>query len=629
MPQLVLRNISLGFGADPLLDDVNLTIEPGERLCLVGRNGAGKSTLFRILSGEMQPDDGQIEMSQGLTIARLVQEVPRDLAGTVAEVVAGGHGEVLALLREYDRLGATLDGSDDRELARFAALQADIEAADGWALQQRVETVLSRLGLDGTADFPRLSGGMKRRVMLARALVQSPDILLLDEPTNHLDVESIQWLEEYFRGWPGTLVFITHDRAFIRALATRIIELDRGRLTSWPGDYERFLRGRQQLLDAEQAANAEFDKRLSREERWIRQGIKARRTRNEGRVRALQEMRRERARRRERVGRAEIQLQEATRSGNLVIEAEHITHGHGGRTLIRDFGIRIFRGDRIGIIGPNGSGKSTLLNLLLGRVTPDAGRVTLGTGLQIAWFDQLRETLDENATVMANLVEGSDFVTVDGKPKHAVGYLQEFLFSPDRIRQPVSALSGGERARLLLARLFSRSFNLLVMDEPTNDLDAETLELLEERLMAWQGTLLLVSHDREFLDNVVTSTIAFEHGEVNEYVGGYQDWLRQRRPPPEPAGSGRKETPPVAPARRAAEPPPAQRRRLSYREQEELKALPGRIEQLEREMADTEQALSDPALFRDDPPRARRLSERLAELERELEAAFARWQELE
>jgi ABC transport system ATP-binding/permease protein len=630
MPLLTLRNIQLSYGAAPLLDGVNLAIEPGERLCLVGRNGAGKSTLMKLIAGEIQADDGDLEKQPGLTIARLVQEVPPDTEGSVFDVVARGLGDLGTVLAEHAALSLQLADASDAEMKRFEDLQHELDSRDGWTLSQRVDTVLTRLALDGQTDFAGLSGGMKRRVLLAQSLVQEPDILLLDEPTNHLDIESIRWLEEFLKGWNGTLLFITHDRAFLRALATRIIELDRGRLTSWPGSYDKYLEGKQAQLDAEEKANAEFDKKLSQEERWIRQGIKARRTRNEGRVRALKAMRQERAARRERTGQASMTVQQGDRSGKLVIEADRLGASFAGHTLFKDFSLTVQRGDRIGLIGPNGCGKSTLLKLLLGRMEPQQGTVKLGTNLQIAWFDQLRETLDENKSIIENVVEGSDFIEVNGQSKHIIGYLQDFLFEPARCRQPVKALSGGERNRLLLARLFTRPFNLLVLDEPTNDLDADTLDLLEEQLMQYQGTLLLVSHDREFVDNVVTSTLVFENGEVNEYVGGYQDWLRQRSQPASKA-SEKKAAARLAPATPvpASAAAAAAKKKLSYKEQQELKELPARIEQLETEIAALQQTLSDPDFFKQDPARVTATTSALTEKEQALEQAFQRWSELE
>ena len=624
MPLLTLRNIQLSYGAAPLLHGVELSIDKGERLCLVGRNGAGKSTLMKVIAGEVTADDGQIEKPQGLTIARLVQEVPADTDGSVYDVVAQGLGDIGALLAEYTHLGHELGNGDDNVLDRFTHLQGEIDSRNGWELAQRVETILSRLQLDGDQQFSGLSGGMKRRVLLAQSLVQAPDILLLDEPTNHLDIEAIDWLEEFFKSWSGTLIFITHDRAFVRALATRIIELDRGKLTSWPGSYEKYLTGKQQQLDAEEKANAEFDKKLSQEEVWIRQGIKARRTRNEGRVRALKALRNERAGRRERQGKVALNIQAGDQSGKLVLEAKHVSYGHDDLSIVNDFSTTILRGDRIGIVGPNGCGKSTLLKLLLGKLAPQSGEIKQGTQLEVAYFDQLRNTLDDKKTVIENVVEGSDFIDINGKQKHVVGYLQDFLFEPARIRQPVKSLSGGERNRLLLAKLFTRSFNLLVLDEPTNDLDAETLELLEEQLVQYQGTLLLVSHDREFLDNVVTSTLVFENGELNEYVGGYQDWLRQRPSPTSQAPTASAK----APKEEKAKPAPA-KKKLSYKDQQELDKLPSQIEALEQEIEQCHAALNDPDLYQTDPDAFQRYTEQSQKAENALEVAFNRWQELD
>ena len=625
MPLLTLRNLQLSFGAAPLLHDVSLTIDKGERLCLVGRNGAGKSTLMKIIAGELHPDDGSIEQAQGLRVARLEQDVPRGTEGSVFDVVAGGLGELGRLLGEYHQLTLQLGDGDDATLQRFETVQAAIDAHNAWDMSQRVETVLSRLTLEGDIGFAGLSGGMKRRVLLARALVQAPDILLLDEPTNHLDIDAIRWLEEFLRSFNATLVFITHDRAFIRALATRIIELDRGRLTSWPGDYQSYLDGKQAALDAEEKANAEFDKKLSREEAWIRQGIKARRTRNEGRVRALKALRNEFAARRNRQGTASLTVQDVARSGKLVIEAEHLSQRYDGRQIIDDLSLTILRGDRIGIIGANGCGKSTLLKILLGRLTPDSGSVKLGTSLEVAYFDQLRDTLDEEKSVLENVTEGSDILTINGQPKHAIGYLQDFLFEPARARQPVKSLSGGERNRLLLAKLFTRPFNVLVLDEPTNDLDAETLDLLEEQLMQYTGTLLLVSHDREFIDNVVTSTLVFEQGRINEYVGGYQDWLRQRAAGEPAAKAGKPED--KKPAPKAAAPKTV--KKLSYSERLELEKLPAEIEQLEQQIEAVQARMSAPEFYQQDASAIAAVQQQLAELERTLETRFTRWEALD
>ncbi|WP_414430108.1 ATP-binding cassette domain-containing protein [Alcanivorax sp. IL3] len=623
MPLITLRDIQLSYGQQPLLDHVTLSIDPGERLCLIGRNGAGKSTLMKVIAEEIHADDGQIEKTQGLTVARLEQEVPDDQDHSVHFMVSEGLGEHGALLSEHAELVHHLGDGDDKVLARFEQLSSDIEACGAWQLSQRVDTVLSKLKLDGDQAFAGLSGGMKRRVLLARALVQEPDILLLDEPTNHLDMDSIQWLEEFLKSYGATLVFISHDRAFIRSLATRIIELDRGKLTSWPGSYEKYLSGKQAALEAEERANAEFDKKLSQEEKWIRQGIKARRTRNEGRVRALKAMRDEFAQRRNRTGTASLTIQSGDNSGKVVVEAEHLNYTVDGKTIVEDFSVNLLRGDRVGILGPNGCGKSTVIRLLLGRLAPDSGNVKLGTQLQVAYFDQLRDTLNEEKSVIDNVAEGSDVVTINGQSKHVIGYLQDFLFDPSRVRQPVKSLSGGERNRLLLAKLFTNPFNLLVLDEPTNDLDAETLELLEEQLMNYQGTLLLVSHDREFIDNVVTSTLVFENGELNSYVGGYQDWLRQR---PEPVkGKTVKSAKPVL------EPAPTapKAKKLSYKDQRELEQLPERIEQLEAALEAVQARMSDPAFFKGDPAEISAAQQQQTELQAELETTFARWDELD
>lgn len=623
MPLITLRDIQLSYGQQPLLDHVNLSIDVGERLCLIGRNGAGKSTLMKVIAEEIQADDGQIEKTQGLSVARLEQEVPDDQEHSVHFMVAEGLGEQGALLSEHAELVHHLGDGDDKILARFEELSTEIEARGAWQLSQRVDTVLSKLNLDGDMSFAGLSGGMKRRVLLARALVQDPDILLLDEPTNHLDMESIQWLEEFLKNFGTTLVFISHDRAFIRSLATRIIELDRGKLTSWPGSYEKYLSGKQAALDAEERSNAEFDKKLSQEEKWIRQGIKARRTRNEGRVRALKAMRDEFSQRRSRTGTASLTIQSSDNSGKIVVEADQISYAVGGKQIVRDFSVALMRGDRVGILGPNGCGKSTLIRLLLDRLAPDSGTVKQGTQLQVAYFDQLRDTLDEEKSVIDNVAEGSDVINLNGQNKHVIGYLQDFLFDPARVRQPVKSLSGGERNRLLLAKLFTKPFNLLVLDEPTNDLDAETLELLEEQLINYQGTLLLVSHDREFIDNVVTSTLVFEHGELNSYVGGYQDWLRQR---PEPKRE--KAVKAAKPAAVAEKPAPA-RKKLSYKDQRELEQLPARIEQLEADLDAVQTRMSDPDFYKGEPADISAAQARQSELEQQLEVAFSRWDELD
>jgi ATP-binding cassette subfamily F protein uup len=628
MPLLRLENVSLAYGHRPLLENAKLEIRRGERVCLVGRNGEGKSSLLRLLSGEAAPDDGEIRIRPGTRIAHLAQEVSIDSDDTVFDVVAGGLAELGRLISQYHHAAAELAHAPTPALVeRLAQLQHALEAGDGWRLEQRVETVLSRLDLDGDAKMHSLSGGWRRRAMLARALVCEPDLLLLDEPTNHLDIEAITWLEDFLAGYPGALLFVSHDRAFLKRLATRIVELDRGALTSWPGTYDDYLRRKEDQLAVEAQHNALFDKKLSQEEAWIRQGVKARRTRNEGRVRALEALRERRRQRRERAGKVDLKLEAGESSGQLVFEAEHVDFSFGDKVVIRDFTARIMRGDRVGIIGPNGAGKSTLIKLLLGTLSPTRGRLRRGTRLQPAYFDQQRAQLDPGATVMDSVGEGSQTVTINGRTQHVAGYLQNFLFPPERLRSPVSTLSGGERNRLLLARLFAHPANLLVMDEPTNDLDVETLELLEELLLEFPGTLLLVSHDRAFLDNAVTSTLVFEGGgRIGEYVGGYSDWLRQRPNPPAPGSE--------APAR-AARPAPAaeasstKARKLSYKEQRELEALPGKIEALEAEQAQLQTTVSAPAFYQQTGEAVSATLARLQAVTGELEACYARWEALE
>ncbi len=626
MALLTLRNVSLAFGAAPLLDGIDLQIEPGERLCLVGRNGTGKSTLMKLLNDELQADSGEVIRRQGLRVARLTQEVPHELAGPVFDVVAGGLGESGALLAEYHAVSHQLaESGEESLLAKLEQIQHRLEAVDGWTLNQRVDTVVSRLKLPADSEFAALSGGLKRRVLLARELVSEPELLLLDEPTNHLDIDAIAWLEEFLLGWQGSLLFITHDRMFLQRLATRIIELDRGVLSSWPGDYETYLKRKQEALDAEAQQNALFDKRLAQEETWIRQGIKARRTRNEGRVRALKALRNERMERRERQGTAKMQMQGAERSGKVVIEAENLSFSYDGKPIFSDFSTTIMRGDKVAILGPNGVGKTTLLKVLLGEKEPQQGTVKLGTKLEIAYFDQHRAILDEEATVIDNVAEGSDRVEINGTSKHIMGYLQDFLFTPDRARSPVKSLSGGERNRLLLAKLFTKPSNLLVMDEPTNDLDVETLDLLEELLLDYQGTLLLVSHDRAFINNVVTSSLVFEgHGQLKEYVGGYDDWLRQRPSCEVEPGKPKKS---AEPAQQAVK--PAKKNKMSYKDKLELEQLPDRIAELEAEQETLQQQMAAPGFYQQqDGTAISRVTERLEELTSELERAYERWEEL-
>ncbi len=615
---LSIRNLDYSVGGPLLLENVNLEIDHAERIALVGRNGAGKSTLLKLIAGEIEPDDGRVIPGDGIRITRLRQEVPNQASGTVFDQVAEGLGELGSLLAEFHHLA-----TDGAHPDRLAAVQARIEAAGGWDLEQRVESILARLDLDGDAEFSALSGGMKRRVLLGQALVRQPDLLLLDEPTNHLDIEAIEWLEDFLRGFPGSLVFVTHDRRFLKNLATRIVEIDRGQVTSWPGDWDNYLRRVEERLHAEELENQRFDKQLAEEEVWIRQGIKARRTRNEGRVRALKKMRRERAERRERVGQANIQVATAGKSGRKVIEVSNIDFAWGDQVIVRDFSTLILRGDRIGLIGPNGSGKTTLLKLLLGELQPERGEVRPGTGLEIAYFDQQRAVLRDDWTAAENVAEGRDFVEMDGQRKHIIGYLQDFLFTPERARAPITRLSGGERNRLLLARLFARPSNLLVMDEPTNDLDVETLELLEERLAEYPGTLLLVSHDREFMDNVVTSTLVMEgKGQVGEYVGGYSDWLRQRPDPAPPSVTP--ETTKPKPARK--KPTPA---KLSYKLARELEQLPEKVEALEAEIERIGERLNDPDFYRQAPEEIARINAKARDLQQELDQAYQRWEALE
>ncbi len=618
-----LQNVKIAFGGPELIDGVTLNVEAGERVCLVGRNGAGKSTLVKIIGGEIRPDSGEVIYSQGLRIASLPQEVPRDLDGPVFDVVSAGLGKIVDLISEYHSISHRLSSDyNEGALSRLERLQHEIESKGGWHLQQRVDTVLSMLKLDADVSVAELSGGQKRRVLLARALVNEPDLLLLDEPTNHLDIESIGWLEELLRAYQGTILFITHDRKFLQSLATRIIELDRGKITDWPGDYATYLQRKQALLDAEATHNALFDKRLAQEEVWIRQGIKARRTRNEGRVSALEEMRKERSMRRELSGSATMKLNDAERSGKLVLEAKGIDCTFDGRKLIDNFSTVIMRGDRIGIIGPNGSGKTTLINILLGTMVQHEGSVRRGTKLEVAYFDQHRAQLDDEKSVMENVADG-EHVTVNGGKRHVIGYLQDFLFPPDRARLPVKVLSGGERNRLLLAKLFTRPSNVIVMDEPTNDLDIDTLELLEEMLMEYKGTVLLVSHDREFLNNIVTSTIVCEGGgRIGEYVGGYDDWLRQSVP--EAVNQKVKVSGQKKPRQKKEGP-----RKLTFKENREIEALPGMIESMEAECRGLYQKLSDPEFYKSNGGRVAESKSKIETMEKDIADAYERWALLE
>ena len=621
-----VNEVSVSFGGPRLLDGATLQIDAGERIGLLGRNGSGKSTLMKLLAGEIAPDAGEIIRSGEVRIAMLPQEVPDDLPGTIYDVVASGGREHLELLREYHDLALKLShGADEGLLRKLEQAQHRLEASGAWQYHQRVETVLARTGLDGGAEFRVLSAGMKRRVYLAKALAGEPDLLLLDEPTNHLDLDALLWLEEFLLKFEKTLMLVTHDRAFLKRLATRIVEIDRGRLLSFACDYGTYLERREAMLEAQGKQWKEFDKKLAREEAWIRQGIKARRTRNEGRVRALETMRRERAARQEQTGNVRMTIQEAERSGRLVVEAQDIHFAFGENRIVEGFCTTILRGDRVGIIGPNGCGKTTLLRILLGELEPQQGRVRTGTGIRVAYFDQLRAQLDVNGTLKDNLADGNDMIVVGGASRHIMGYLQDFLFPPERILSPVSSLSGGERNRLLLAKLFILPSNVLVLDEPTNDLDAETLELLEERLLDYGGTILMVSHDRAFLNNVATSTIAFEGaGRLREYVGGYDDWLRQRAEHEEPSKAA-----PAEPKQKK-ERAPKEKRKLSYKEARELQELPLQIEALEAEKERLLETLNSPAFYVNrGAGEIQSVSERLKALEEELDGAYGRWDELE
>jgi ATP-binding cassette subfamily F protein uup len=622
-----LQDVKVSFGGPLLIDGADLSIDRGERVCLVGRNGTGKSTILKLIAGDLAPDGGKVVFQQGVKITLLTQEVPQSLFGSVFDVVSSAFGEQGKLLAAYHHVSAKLTHDHSEKLmAELEDVQHRFESAGGWQMQQRVETILTRLKLPEDAEFSELSGGLKRRVLLAKALAGAPDLLLLDEPTNHLDIDAIAWLEEFLLSFGGALLFVTHDRMLLQKLATRIVDLDRGRLTSWPGNYQAYLELKQAALDGEAVENAKFDKKLAAEEVWIRQGVKARRTRNEGRVRALKELRRTRSERRDVIGAARMQMQEAERTGKLVLEATGVTHDFNGTVVIRDLSTTIIRGDKIGIIGPNGSGKTTLLKILLGDLKPRSGRVKHGTNIEVAYLDQHREQLDDAKTVQDNVANGSDHVTINGIRRHVIGYLQDFLFEPARARSPVKVLSGGERNRLLLAKLFTRPSNVLVLDEPTNDLDIETLDLLEELLMDYPGTVLLVSHDRAFINDVVTSTLVFEgDGRVNEYVGGYDDWLRQRERKSEmpEAPTGTEEQKVVSGPRK--EKP----RKLSFKEQKELETLPQRIEELDAEQKRIIMTMADPVFYRESGDKVADTKARLEAVEKELAEVYKRWNELE
>jgi len=628
MAYITLRDVHLAFGGPALLDGANFNLERGERVCLIGRNGEGKSTLLKLIEGSLLPDTGEVSIQNGLTVSMLAQDVPMD-SGKVADIVADGAGEAASVLKAYHEASDACVLGDMEACDRMGMLQHKLDQLDGWALENKVNTILGKMGLDPNADLADLSGGRKRRVLLARALLTQPDVLLLDEPTNHLDVESIEWLEKFLLDQNNlTLLFISHDRSFVDSIATRIVELDRGVLRGYEGNYSRYLELKAQQMEAEEKQNALFDKKLAEEEAWIRQGIKARRTRNEGRVRALKDLREQSKARRSQQGKVSMATQEAHRSGKLVFEIENLSVSYGEQPLIKDFSAIVLRGDRIGLVGDNGVGKTTLIKAILGELE-HGGSVKTGTQLEIAYFDQLRNALDLEKTVMANVSEGSDYVDVNGNRRHIYSYLQDFLFSPERARTPVKALSGGERNRILLAKLLLKPSNLIVMDEPTNDLDMVTLELLEELLSEYKGTLLLISHDRAFMDNVVTSTWVFDgKGNIDEYIGGYQDYLEQR--PDQKVVDQKSDVKKAqAKAEAAAATAAPKKVKLSYKDQRELEQLPAEIEKLETEQTELSEKLADGSWFVSDANAATVASQRLAEIEELLLEKLERWDELE
>jgi ATP-binding cassette subfamily F protein uup len=625
MSLLRFDGIGLEFGDQVILRNAELSIEPGERICLIGRNGAGKSTTLKLIIGSIEADRGEIIRKSDLIVSQLEQTLPEALDMPVTDVIRSGLAQIEQLLADYETRSKIK--LDKRGLRELEALHAKIDAHDGWHLEQRVETTITELNLPAEKSMNELSGGWRRRVALAKALVQKPDLLLLDEPTNHLDIATIKWLEDRIYGYPGAVLFITHDRAFLQRLATRIVEIDRGKLTSWPGDYDNFLNRKEKVLEDEATADARFDKKLDQEEVWVRQGIKARRTRNEGRVRTLEKMRREREARIAKDGTARIHIEEAEQSGRKVIRARNVSYSYGNEEVIHNFSIKIMRGDRIGLIGNNGVGKTTLLRLLLGELEPMTGTIKRGTNLEIGYFDQLRQSLDLEKSVAYNVGEGRTYITLNGKDRHVVGYLKGFLFSPKRSMTPIKSLSGGERNRVILAKLFTRPANLLILDEPTNDLDIETLEVLEQKLCDYTGTLIVVSHDRQFLDNVVTSTVVFEEdGKVQEYVGGYSDWLRQGHDlavTDSPIEAEQKK-------RDAAE-----RRKnkisfkLSYKDQRELDRLPEEIQRIEAHISDLQNILAAPDFYARGNEVVQQTLRELSETESRLEQHVNRWGELE
>ena len=622
MPLITLQDIFLSYGQPPLIDHLNLVVEPNERVCLIGRNGAGKSTLLKILTGQIVPDEGSIKRSSGVTVAQLEQSVPHDAQGTVFDVIAQGLGAEGELIKTFHHLIQQLnDNPSPKVMNDYEECQAELERVNGWDINQRVESIITKMDLNPDVDISSLSGGYKRRVLLARALVCNPDLLLLDEPTNHLDIEAIQWVEQFLLKWEGSLLFISHDRRFMDNLANRFIEIDRGKLQDYNCDYSTYLVRKEENLEIEERQNALFDKRLSQEEVWIRQGIKARRTRNEGRVRALESMRSEYVARRKQLGTARMDIHQAEKSGKIVAEATDVTFAFGdGEAVVKNFSTLIQRGDKVGFIGRNGVGKTTLIKLLLGELTAQQGTIKTGTNLNVAYFDQYRSALDEDKTVQDNVSGGRDMLEIAGKSRHVISYLQDFLFAPERCRQPVKALSGGERNRLLLAKLFTQPSNVLVLDEPTNDLDIDTLDLLEELLINYKGTVILVSHDRAFLNNVVTSTLVFDgSGTIEQYVGGYDDWLRQRKTEQTakvatPKVQSKSSTPSI---------------KLSYKDQRELDSLPAEIEGLEVSISEISGTISEPGFYQTDRAAIEVVEGRLANAQKQLAESYARWELLE
>jgi ATP-binding cassette subfamily F protein uup len=640
MALLSLNNLSFTYSKPNLLENITLHIERGERIGLVGRNGAGKSTLMKLIAGTLRPDDGSVDVQAKALITRLDQEVPDGGNRTAFEMAADGFGPLAQAVCHYRNLGHKMHEGHtltSQEAAAYDEASHQIADADEWSAADRLDDLLKEMQLPADTPYASLSAGMKRRVLLAGAMIRRPDILLLDEPTNHLDIESIVWLQGFLKRFEGTLIFVTHDRVFLQDIANRIIEVDRGRVFDWTCDYQTFLKRRDQLLAAEAEENAQFDKKLAEEERWIRQGIKARRTRNEGRVRVLKQMREERSQRRNKLGTAKMQLQDVERSGALVARLEHVTHRFGDKTVIRDFSTTVFRGDKIGIVGPNGAGKSTLLRILLGQLTPTEGKVKLGTNLALGYFDQLRNQLDDTKSARENISDGTDFLLINGQKRHVMGFLQDFLFSPERAHTLVNFLSGGERNRLLLAKMMSKPANILVLDEPTNDLDSETLELLEDLIPAFPGTVLLVSHDRAFLNNVVTSTIVFEgDGILGEYDGGYDDWLRYKEQREQVAASAadadRRDVSQASAGNSAAVQTiaaPTKTRKLSFKEQRELDQLPERIAQLEAKQKTLNAEIAGPGFYQTGGDRVAKAHQELAQISVELEQCLHRWEELE